>query len=186
MKKTAKTLLATLLALTMLCALALPVWAANEDISGHDFKAYQVFSGKVAAKSDEPDKLRLSDINWGSGVDGTALLNDVKNISGFGNVTSAADVAKILENKSETSDEVIAFSKYAAKHLTDTAITSTGTNSIQFTDAGYYLIVDTTEVQTISSVANISLLRVIETGKTYEVNSKVEKPSFTPPDSAER
>ena len=78
MKKVIKKLLAALLAVAMLCAMAVPAFAVsnthtltiNGTTSGHTYEAYQVFAGKLAENG------VLSDITFGTGVDGAALLAD--------------------------------------------------------------------------------------------------------------
>jgi len=64
----------------------------------HNYEAYQVFVGNLDAVEN-----KLTDIQWGSGVDGDALLTALKADDTTGDAmkdaTSAADVAKVLEGK---------------------------------------------------------------------------------------
>ncbi len=83
--KRIKKLASVMLALIMVMAMALPAFAAEEakhtitinentaDEGTHTYEAYQIFKGDK--KSDQD---MLSNIEWGSGVDGEALLNDLK------------------------------------------------------------------------------------------------------------
>ena len=176
MRKAFKNLLASLLALAMVCALAAPVFAATEDLTTHSFEAYQIFKGTY----DETTG-KLSDINWGDNIDGATFLPALqadRNIGGaFENATDAASVAKAMEKWGQADNMTIAFAKFVAKH-TKGDPTSSSNSSIALPAAGYYLIVDTTDIGDYNN-ANISLLRVIDNTLTYTVNSKVEKPSFT-------
>ena len=67
MKKTIKKLLAALLAVAMLCAMAIPAWAATEDITNHSFSAFQIFKGNVEGST-------RSNVEWGTGIKQDALL----------------------------------------------------------------------------------------------------------------
>lgn len=68
MKKAIKKLLAALLAVAMLCAMAVPALAASEDISNHSFSAFQIFKGDVEGST-------LSNVDWGTGIKKDDLLN---------------------------------------------------------------------------------------------------------------
>ena len=179
MKKTAKTLLATLLALTMLCALALPVWADNEDLSTHTFEAYQIFTGDVA---DVNGQNVLSNVQWGDGVKSDDLLNALQNnatLSGsFTKAKTARDVAEAMKDWHESDDNSIAFARLVYKYLDKKkAKTVNGTN---FTapQAGYYLIVDKIDSYTFSyNAKNFSILKVVDPKTPYDIVSKAVKPT---------
>ncbi len=70
MKKVIKKLLAALLAVAMVCAMAIPAFAYNpgetkEDLNTkHDYGAFQIFEGVISK-----DNETLSDVNWGSNID---------------------------------------------------------------------------------------------------------------------
>ena len=70
--------MAALLAVAMVCAMAIPAFAAgtgsntltiNGKTAGHTYEAYQVFTGDLKGSV-------LSNIVWGDGVDGDGILND--------------------------------------------------------------------------------------------------------------
>lgn len=148
--KKLKKLVPMLLALTMIFMLSVPVSAAGEysisitnSSQGHTYEAYQIFSGDLS------DGI-LSNIRWGSGVNGEELLAALKtaNVSRYGTCSSAADVAKALagEDGATTAADAQAFAEIASQHLTTVsgtaAVPSGGKYTISGLDAGYYLIKD--------------------------------------------
>ena len=149
MKKTKK-LFAMLLALIMAVALAVPAFAAgetytitiNNDKDGHTYEAYQVFSGDLAGNV-------LSNITWGTGVDGDDLLAALKGDSTIGSsftdCTTAAQVAEVLATFSNDSAQLDAFAAIVADNLdavTGTSTEDTGPYTISGLDAGYYFVKD--------------------------------------------
>ena len=70
MKKVIKKLLAALLAVAMVCAMAIPAfafepWETKEDLyDHHDYIAFQIFKGVISSK----DNPTLSDVTWGSHI----------------------------------------------------------------------------------------------------------------------
>ena len=149
MKKAMKKLMAALLAVAMVCAMAIPAFAAV-DIKSHTFEAYQIFAGDL-------NEGTLSNVDWGSNVDRTAFLAALQSEdpTNYGSCTDAKGVAGVLsEHKTLAND----FAKIAAKHVTGTP--ATGTGSVILPSAGYYLIVDTTDVTDKHDAKNLSLLKV--------------------------
>ena len=66
MKKTIKKLLAALLAVAMVCAMAIPAFAYNteENLNGtHGYSAFQIFKGVISK-----DNETLSNVGWGSSI----------------------------------------------------------------------------------------------------------------------
>ena len=177
MKKTAKTLLATLLALTMLCALALPVWADSASISNNQFVAYQIFKGTYDAASG-----KLSNIEWGDGVNSADLLSDslidATLWDSFEKAKTARDVAEAMKGWKDSDEKSIAFARLVYNNkITAKAKPITGT-SFTAKEAGYYLIVDKTPSYTSSYVAkNFSILKVLDPNTTYTIESKAVKPT---------
>mgnify|MGYP004456860063 CR=1 FL=1 len=179
MRKAFKKLLATLLALAMVCALAAPVFAADttENLGTHSFKAYQIFTGTVSFKAGELD-LRLSNANWGDGVNSKDLLAALAGATFKGTTfNTSMSPAKVVEEmaKLNTSD-AITFARlaYANKtNATNKAIVSN--KNISFTEDGYYLIVDTTQAP--SSANNFSVLVLGKNGTSIPLKEKVVKPS---------
>lgn len=147
MKKAMKKLMAALLAVAMVCAMAIPAFA-TVDISSHTFEAYQIFAGDL-------NEGTLSNVTWGHNVTVT-FFNYLKTANtAYSACTDAKGVAEVLSNNPSLKYD---FAKIAADHVTGTAITGTG--SVTLPSAGYYLIVDTTDVANKHDAKNLSLLQV--------------------------
>lgn len=156
--KKLKKLTAMLLSLIMVMLFAVPVLAAGNytitiqnDKEGHTYEAYQIFAGDVS--SDEPQAGNvegpiLSNIEWGTGVNGPELLKALKaaNADKYGDCTTAADVAEALGTENANAADAAAFAKIAAGHLTTAKETATapvgGNYVIDNLAAGYYLVKD--------------------------------------------
>ena len=151
-----KKLLGLLLAAVMVLAMGVPTFAAsgeytitiNNALAGHTYQAYQVFAGDLSENEET-----LSNVTWGDGVDGTAILTALKGTeeetTAYENCTTAADVAKVLETYGENSSEMKAFADIVGQHLTETTSgTLSAYNSenqsytISGLAAGYYFIKD--------------------------------------------
>ena len=163
--KSMKKLVTLLLSLVMLCALAMPAMAegdGNYSITitgtpGHTYIAYQVFQGVYFSGKDENHtdnkKEYLSDVEWGSDVEGEAIITDLKASSilgnSFTNKTNAEEVAYVLQNFENQSKEMDEFARIVGNHLKTTATgKSEGialnekTCKIEGLAAGYYLVKD--------------------------------------------
>lgn len=154
MKKAMKKLMAALLAVAMVCAMAIPAFAAgtgsntltiNGTTDGHTYEAYQVFTGDLKGSV-------LSNIVWGDGVDGAAILADSElpaTLRGTSSATSAAELAARLEGLPSNSDDVNTFAKVVSKHLhvsaKHTSTASGKTYTINNLPDGYYFIKDATD-----------------------------------------
>lgn len=149
MKKAMKKLMAALLAVAMVCAMAIPAFA-TVDISSHTFEAYQIFAGDL-------NEGTLSNVTWGKNVTGDTFLAALQSEdpTNYGSCTDAKAVAEVLSNSKALAND---FAKIAAKHVTGTP--ATGTGSVTLPSAGYYLIVDTTDVANKHDAKNLSLLQV--------------------------
>lgn len=109
--------------------------------SGHTYTAYQVFAGDISDG-------KLTNIVWGSGVDGAAILSELKTLedSPYTSCNSAEDVADKLATFENDSVQLDAFAKVVGTHLKTAAGTSTETASpytISVTGDGYYFVKDT-------------------------------------------
>ena len=163
MKKIGKAVFGLIAAVAMLfTGLALPSSAVAADTTytltingtetGHTYEAYQVFSGKLSEN-------KLSDIQWGTGVDGGNILNALKTDTTFGagdanafkDVTTASGVAEKLSAYQTDSAEAKAFAKVVGanlKNATGTSQEGTSTEqgkypyTISNLAAGYYLVKD--------------------------------------------
>lgn len=157
--KKARKLTAVLLSLVMLLALVVPASAAeNYSITiqnnkeGHTYEAYQIFAGTVSsdeATAGNVEGPMLGDIIWGSGVNGDALLEALKeaNAQKYNDCTTAADVAEALGTENAAAADAAAFADIAAKHLTATVAGTAdapegGNYVIEGLPAGYYLVKD--------------------------------------------
>lgn len=163
MKKVIKKLLAALLAVAMVCAMAIPAfafesWETEEDLNkNHDYIAFQIFKGVISSK----DNPTLSDVTWGSHIthpdDFLEKLTDAPIIGAqFQSIdatdaTDAATVQKVLaviSQWSDSDDDSIAFARFVCHYLYsngDPQSTIVGHGgAIKIPEPGYYLIVDTT------------------------------------------
>lgn len=150
MKKAMKKLMAALLAVAMVCAMAIPAFAAgtgsntltiNGKTAGHTYEAYQVFTGDLKGSV-------LSNIVWGDGVDGAAILADSELPATLRGTSSATELATRLEGLPSNSDDVNTFAKVVSKHLSTNKYTSTAvgmTYTIDNLPDGYYFIKDATD-----------------------------------------
>lgn len=155
--KKIKSLAAILLSLTMLL-MAVPAFAAGaysitiqNDKEGHTYEAYQIFAGDVASDEAQGGNVEgpiLSNITWGNGVNGTALLAALQaaDADKYGECETAADVAEALGAENATAADAAAFAEIAALHLTNVEGTATepvgGNYVINNLAAGYYLVKD--------------------------------------------
>ena len=156
--KKIKKLLAITMAAILTVSIGIVSLAAGEDhtvtikneTTGHTYEAYQIFSGDLSE-----NKTTLSNIDWGNGVDGDALLDALKETDAdtYGSCEDAADVAEILsKNKEFDNDQAKAFAEIAAGHLNSegkkTSSYSDASKNYTITglDDGYYLIKDGTAV----------------------------------------
>ena len=156
--KATKRLMALFLALVMTMAMAFPAFAddttytitINGSSAGHTYEAYQIFDGDLSGET-------LSNITWGTGVNGDALLTALKGDDtigeDFAEAASAADVAKVLTGSEygDNSENLDAFAAVVGKNLAGSATgTSNGAtkneDKYQYTitglDAGYYFVKD--------------------------------------------
>ena len=173
-----------LLALAMAFGLTATAFAAevvNE--TGHTYAAYQVFKGTQQESVEEGDGsiTALGDIEWGSGVDGTALLTELTGLEvggayPFQNCADAAGVAAVLDGESDyTSATAKAFANAADKHRTETStpIPADKNATVNLED-GYYLFVDTQTAPDGVDAYNPALLQV--TGQTITIKQKYSVP----------
>lgn len=165
--------LTCVLAFTMAFAMGLTASAADYTITitkpagdiDRTYEAYQIFKGNL-------DGSTLSDIEWGTGIDGAAFLTELKKNAPFTSCTDAKTVAEKLATFKDNSDGAVAFAKLAGKFLTTaTATSSTGTITVP---AGYYLLKDVTDVTTPHDALSLNILKVV---KDVTVNPKADHPT---------
>lgn len=198
MKKAIKKLLAALLAVAMLCAMAIPAFAGTEgDITTwHSFSAFQIFKGDV--EGNDIKDFKISNVTWGSNIadNPAAFLDQLKADSTLGtqfqfiDATDANTAQKVLEVISKWDDSdanSIAFARVVCHYLYPDANATPkpavkgggGSDHIHFDEAGYYLVVDTTPFNPgdFDHAYNSFLLMVTHANWNVPITPKAEKPS---------
>ena len=202
MKKAIKKLLAALLAVAMVCAMAIPAfafesWETEEDLNkNHDYIAFQIFKGVISK-----DNPTLSDVTWGSHITNPDdFLKKLKDAPIIGaqfhsidatDATDAATVQKVLAVISkwhDSDDDSIAFARFVCHYLysngaaPDSDIVG-GNSSITIPEAGYYLIVDTINFSNgdyyhaYNSFLLVNVPQAVQTSYNVTINHKVVKPT---------
>lgn len=168
MKKAIKKLLAALLAVAMLCAMAVPAFADSNSttytitINGAigTYEAYQIFSGTLSSDG------KLSDVQWGSGVDAA------KATAAYGTASSKADELSLLPDAKDFAYDL------ASKDILNTTVSGTYANGkITGLEAGYYLVkhVDGSIPDGTDKFYSDFIIEVV---KNVDVNQKGDVPSF--------
>lgn len=153
MKKVIKKLLAALLAVAMVCAMAIPAFAydTKEDLNKkHGYIAFQIFKG-VISKDNQP----LSDVDWGKNIphyeDFLAKLKEDPTLKiPFQDADNLQDVLAVISTWENSDNDSIAFARFVCNYiytdpLADSESTIVGGNgAIKIPEPGYYLIVDNT------------------------------------------
>ena len=189
--KTVKRALALVLALTLLLAMSATVFAADDTytitisgdnvVEGHTYEAYQIFKGDLAEKD---GKTILSNIEWGSGVNGDALLRALKADAtfdnGFNGCTTAAQVADVLATYGSDAGKTQQFAKLAGANLNATVAGTSSWNesgknySISSLAPGYYLVKDKDDSAPSSDAYTRYILQVVH---NVTVNAKTDVPT---------
>ena len=192
MKKAIKKLLAALLAVAMLCAMAIPAFAYNpgetkEDLNTkHDYGAFQIFEGVISK-----DNETLSDVNWGQNItEPDIFLANLKNDPTIGEkfetAATAQDVLAVISKWHDSDDNSIAFARVVCHYLypdanaNPTPVATDHTGGINIPKSGYYLIVDTSTFSDddfYHAYNSFFLLNVPQTPYVVLVNHKVVKPT---------
>ena len=192
MKKAIKKLLAALLAVAMVCAMAIPAFAYNpgetkEDLNTkHDYGAFQIFEGVISK-----DNETLSDVNWGRNITEPdiflAKLKEDPTIGGkFETDFTAQDVLAVISKWHDSDDNSIAFARVVCHYLypdanaNPTPVATDHTGGINIPKSGYYLIVDTSTFSDddfYHAYNSFFLLNVPQTPYVVLVNHKVVKPT---------
>ena len=187
MKKTIQKLMAALLAVAMVCAMAIPAFADTEgDITTwHSFSAFQIFTGDVDSDN------KISNADWGQSIAADSknflaqLKEDTTLHDQFKNATTVQDVLAVISTWNNSDDNSIAFARFVCHYLypdanaDPTPTVTGGSSSITFNQAGYYLIVDTTKFGLGDSyhAYNSFLLNVTKAPNNVTITPKAEKPS---------
>ena len=164
------TLLLAVVMLFSLCINAAAFDVTMKTTEGHTYTAYQVFAGDLTES--EGSKI-LSNVQWGSGVNGDALLAALKADTTYGEAFAecedATDVADILSGYNNDSDAINAIAKIIAANKT--TATASGDTTITVQDAGYYLILDTTNTNDMPEGETYSDF-ILEVVSDVEVSAK--------------
>ena len=200
MKKVIKKLLAALLAVAMVCAMAIPAFAYNpgdtekEDLyDHHGYTAFQIFKGVISKNNPT-----LSDVTWGSHIthpdDFLEKLKDAPIIGAqFQSIdatdaTNATTVQKVLAVISQWDDSdanSIAFARFVCHYLYSDGgapksdIVGHG-GAIEIREKGYYLIVDDINISEgdfYHAYNSFLLVNVTEAPNNVIINHKVVKPT---------
>ena len=188
MKKTIKKLLAALLAVAMVCAMAIPAFAddTEEDLGkNHCYDAFQIFKGVISK-----DNETLSNVGWGSSItkpdEFLAQLTADPTIGGeFKTNFTAQDVLAVISKWHNSDDYSIAFARVVCHYLYPDAnanpkpVITDHTGGINIPESGYYLIVDTTYFNLrdfYHAYNSFFLLNVPQAPYVVLVNHKVVKP----------
>ena len=153
MKKAIKKLLAALLAVAMVCAMAIPAFAydTEEDLNeSHSYIAFQIFKGVISK-----DNPTLSGVDWGQHIpDDEDFLAELKRdltIGGeFENATTPQDVLAVISKWHDSDNDSIAFARFVCHYLYSKGDPKSsivgGGGAIKIPEPGYYLIVDNIDI----------------------------------------
>ena len=189
MKKAIKKLLAALLAVAMVCAMAIPAFAYNpgeteEDLyRGHCYDAFQIFTGDVS------DDNTISNVGWGSSIAHpneflAQLTADLTIGNKFETNFTAQDVLAVISQWSTSDDYIIAFARCVCNYVysdgeSTPVIHGVHTGGVKVPKPGYYLIVDTSPFNEddFYHAYNSFLLKVTKAEYVFPINYKVVKPT---------
>ncbi|MBP5261525.1 MAG: LPXTG cell wall anchor domain-containing protein [Clostridiales bacterium] len=196
MTKKIKKIIAVLITAVMMFTIGATALAADSydivisrpgaDTAAHTYTAYKVFSGDKTPSTADPTQYVLKNIDWGNGVDSTALLNELKTNtatkSTFENCSTAQDVA----NKLETFASPETFAEIVAKHTATAAAsvsvagtdatTADKTATLTVDSYGYYLITDRVANGSNGAMSDF-MLKVVDMHTATGVKAKEEMPS---------
>lgn len=198
MKKVIKKLLAALLAVAMVCAMAIPAFAENSEgdvDSHHTYSAFQIFKGDVEGNNIKDFK--ISNVDWGSNIadNPAAFLDQLKADSTLGtqfqfidatDANTAQEVLAVISQWHDSDDDSIAFARFVCHYLysndaNPTYVVRAGSNALTIPEAkaGYYLFVDTTDFSKDDSYHsyNSFLLMVTKGNWNVPITPKAEKPT---------
>ena len=193
MKKTIKKLLAALLAVAMVCTMAIPAFAYNfgeteEDLNTkHEYTAFQIFTGDV--EGNNIDDFKISNVEWGSSIAHPnkflAQLTEDLTIGGeFKTNFTPQEAVAVISKWGDSDDNSIAFARCVCNYVysdgdSTPVIQGLHTGGIKVPKPGYYLIVDTSPFSEGDSyhAYNSFLLKVTKAEYVFNINYKVVKPT---------
>ena len=151
------------------------------DGANHTYKAYQIFSGNYSGNV-------LNDIQWGDGVNSTALLGALKADDVlkdfFADCESADDVAGVLSdttNFADDGDNMQLFADIVSQYLNASATSGEATdNGVTKLPDGYYILMDsaapTNPGTNDNSGAKSRYIIKVTADTTYEIQAKHAAP----------
>lgn len=193
MKKAIKKLLAALLAVAMVCTMAIPAFAYNfgeteEDLNTkHEYTAFQIFTGDV--EGNNIDDFKISNVEWGSSIahpnEFLAQLTEDLTIGGeFKTNFTPQEAVAVISKWGDSDDNSIAFARCVCNYVysdgdSTPVIQGLHTGGIKVPKPGYYLIVDTSPFSEGDSyhAYNSFLLKVTKAEYVFNINYKVVKPT---------
>lgn len=192
MKKVIKKLLAALLAVAMVCAMAIPAFAENSERdvdSHHTYSAFQIFKGDVEGNNIKDFK--ISNAKWGESItkpdEFLAQLTADPTIGGeFKTNFTPQEAVAVISQWHDSDDYSIAFARFVCHYLysndaNPTYVVRAGSNALTIPEAkaGYYLFVDTTDFSKDDSYHsyNSFLLMVTKGNWNVPITPKAEKPT---------
>ena len=193
MKKTIKKLLAALLAVAMVCAMAIPAFAddTEEDLGkNHCYDAFQIFKGDVTGN--DTDGFKISNVGWGSSIAHpneflAQLTEDLTIGDKFETSFTPQEAAAVISQWSDSDNNSIAFARCVCNYVysdgDSTPVLQGGhTNGFKLEEAGYYLIVDTSSFSSDANndsyhAYNSFLLKVNKANYHVQITPKVVKPT---------
>lgn len=193
MKKAIKKLLAALLAVAMVCAMAIPAfannsWETEEDLNTkHEYAAFQIFTGDV--KGDNIDDFKISNAKWGESItkpdEFLAQLTADPTIGGeFKTNFTPQEAVAVISKWGDSDDNSIAFARCVCNYVYSNGdpkpvIQGLHTGGIKVPKPGYYLIVDTSPFNEddFYHAYNSFLLKVTKAEYVFPINYKVVKPT---------
>ena len=182
-----------LLAVAMVCAMAIPAFAENSEgdvDSHHTYSAFQIFKGDVEGNNIKDFK--ISNVDWGSNIINNSddFLNKLREADHIGplftNAKSAQEVLAVISQWHDSDDDSIAFARFVCHYLysndaNPTYVVRAGSNALTIPEAkaGYYLFVDTTDFSKDDSYHsyNSFLLMVTKGNWNVPITPKAEKPT---------
>lgn len=192
MKKAIKKLLAALLAVAMVCAMAIPAFAydTKEDLNTkHEYDAFQIFNGDVTGN--DTDGFKISNVTWGKNIphpeDFLEKLTEDSTIGGeFKTNFTPQEAVAAISKWYDSDNNSIAFARFVCNYIyTDANADSNPvlqgghTGGFELDKAGYYLIVDTSPFSEGDSyhAYNSFLLKVNKDHYHVQITPKVVKPT---------
>ena len=196
MKKVIKKLLAALLAVAMVCAMAIPAfannyWETEEDLgTNHCYDAFQIFKGDVTGN--DTDGFKISNVGWGNSIahpnEFLAQLTKDSTIGDkFETSFTPQEAAAVISQWSDSDNNSIAFARCVCNYVysdADSEPVKRGghTNGFELDEAGYYLIVDTSSFSSDANndsyhAYNSFLLKVNKDHYHVQITPKVVKPT---------